>query len=347
MRRRSFLASAPAFLGLLACSGPSHGVEAARRCDPVRLREALDTAARLPRLHALIAAVDGRVVAEQVFRGPGLDEPANIKSASKSVLAALTGAAIARGVLSGPDQRVAPFLRDRFPTTPDPRLERVTVAHLLSMRAGLGSTSGAQYGAWASSPDWVRAALERPFEAEPGGPMIYSTGTSHLLSAVLTRASGRSTLELAREWLGRPLGIEVPAWPTDPQGVFLGGNEMRMSPRSLLAFGELYRNGGLHGASRVLPESWIATSWTSRGRSAWSGDGYGYGWWIRRARGRDVYYAWGYGGQMVFVVPDLGLTAVMTSDPSPAVQGDDYVLRLHDLLDGGLIPAVAGTGTAA
>ena len=66
-------------------------------------------------------------------------------------------------------------------------------------------------------------------------------GSSHLLSAVLTRASGRSTHALAREWLGEPLGIEIPPWPRDPQGIFFGGNDMLMSPRALLRFGELYR----------------------------------------------------------------------------------------------------------
>ena len=75
--------------------------------------------------------------------------------------------------------------------------------------------------------------------------MLYSTGSSHLLSAVLTRASGRSTHDLAREWLAEPLGIELPPWPRDPQGIYFGGNDMLMSPRALLRFGELYGIVGL------------------------------------------------------------------------------------------------------
>lgn len=345
MRRRQLLATGLGLAGLVACGKtPARGQAASaapsatKGLDAALLQAGLAEAATLPKLNALIVARHGRPLAERVFNGPDLDTPVNVKSASKSVLAALVGAGIARGVLTGPDQPVAPLLASRAPPAADPRFRALTVDHLLSMRAGLASTSGANYGAWASSDDWVRFALEQPFVAEPGGAMIYSTGTSHLLAAVLNRAAGRPLLTLAREWLGYPLAIAVPDWPVDPQGLHLGGNEMRLSPRALLAFGELYRNAGVREGVQVLPAAWIETSWIPRGWSAWSGHGYGYGWWIRRSGGRDVFYAWGFGGQMVFVVPALQLTAVMTSDPSPGDR-DDHVVRLHEILDRSIIPA--------
>ena len=347
MKRRDLIGTglgAAVFAGPLSACGQStspalgpdrrtEGLDAATAAETVAL------ARTLPRLHALIVARDGAPLIEQVFRGPQLDTPVNVKSASKSVLAAITGVAIGRGVLSGVDQPVADFLSDRFPANPDPRLSRITVGHLLSMRAGLGSTSGANYGAWVSSRNWVRHALARPFESDPGGTLIYSTGTSHLMSAVLTAAAGQSTLALARAYLGEPLDIAIPSWPADPQGVYFGGNDMRLSPRALLAFGELYRNDGLAGGTRALPEGWVETSWRPRGNSRYTGDGHGYGWWIRRVRDHDVFYAWGYGGQMVFVVPDLRLTVVMTSDPTPVETRDGHVQALHALLADGFIPA--------
>ncbi|TIP96419.1 MAG: 6-aminohexanoate hydrolase, partial [Mesorhizobium sp.] len=70
------------------------------------------------------------------------------------------------------------------------------------------------------------------FDDEPGGAMLYSTGSTHLLSTILTRRTGRSTLELAREWLGPQQGFSITAWDRDPQGIYLGGNQMAMSPRS-------------------------------------------------------------------------------------------------------------------
>jgi CubicO group peptidase (beta-lactamase class C family) len=206
------------------------------------------------------------------------------------------------------------------------------------MQAGLERTSGEFYGRWVSSRNWVRSALSRPFVDEPGGGMLYSTGNSHLLSAMRTRASGKSTLRLAREWLGEPLGITIPAWPTDPEGVYFGGSEMRLSPRALARFGELYRLGGIVDGKRILPASWIEQSWTPRTISPWSGGQYGYGWFIGQAGGHPVRFAWGYGGQMVYVVPDLRLTVVMTSDPSGA-RDSEHIDALHRLLAEGIIAA--------
>jgi CubicO group peptidase (beta-lactamase class C family) len=286
--------------------------------DSGHVAEAVAAAAALPRLHNLIIARHGRVEVERHFRGPGLDEPANVKSVSKSVLSALVGIAIADGHLAGVDQRVAPFFEAYLVGDDDPRKWQITVGHLLSMQSGLAGTSGERYGAWVGSPDWVRSAITRPMVSDPGGQRVYSTGNSHLLSAVLTGATGASTWRYARERLADPLGVRLPQWTADPQGIYFGGNEMRLSPRALLRFGELYRNGGRHDGVQVVAEEWVAASLVPRAASRWSGDGYGYGWFLSRVRGHAMFYAMGYGGQFIFVVPDLELTAVVTSDPSAA-----------------------------
>ncbi|MEP9385969.1 serine hydrolase [Mesorhizobium sp. KR9-304] len=280
----------------------------------------LDRANELGPLRCVIVSLDGGVVAARGYHGGSPDQATNIKSASKSIVSALVGIAIEKGVIEGVDQKVAPILARDLPENPDPRINDITIGNLLSMQAGLGRTSGPNYGRWVSSENWVRAALAQPFDGDPGGAMLYSTGSTHLLSAILTRAGGRSTRELARDWLGPVEGFSIGAWDRDPQGVYVGGNQMAMTPRSLLAFGELYRNGGRNQAGeQVVPEGWIAESWRVRTNSIYSGDGYGYGWFSRRIAGQDVHYAWGFGGQMLYIAPDLGLTVVMTSlsdDPS-------------------------------
>jgi CubicO group peptidase (beta-lactamase class C family) len=320
-------------------TAPPAPARATRGFDRARLAAAERDLAALPQLRSLIVAREGDVAVERALRGPGLDAPVNIKSAAKTVLAAVAGAAVDRGVLRGLDQKIAPILGRRVPAAADPRVREITLEHLLSMEAGLEPTSGRNYGRWVSSRDWLAYALTRPFVAEPGGPMLYSTGTSHILSAVLTAASGRSTLELARAWLGEPLGITVPPWPRDPQGIYFGGNDMLLSPRALLRLGEMFRNGGVHQGRRVLSAAWVADSWRSRGgRSPWTGYTYGLGWWIRTAGAHPVYFAWGYGGQMLYVVPSLALTVVMTSDP--AARGvDGHVQRLHAIIDQAIVPA--------
>lgn len=308
------------------------------------LAETLARAERLPRLHALIVAKDGKPIVERVFRGPSLDTPVNVKSASKTIIDALVGIAIDRGMIKNVNQPILPLLRNRAPGALDPKVATITIDHLLSMRAGLERTSGSQnYGPWVTSPDWIRFALTRPFVDEPGGEMLYSTGNTHMLSAILTDATGADTLELAREWLAKPLGITIPAWPRDPQGVYFGGNEMAVSPRALLQFGEMYRHGGTFEGKRVVPESWIRASWTPLTTDRY-GVGYGYGWFIGEALGEPVYYAWGYGGQMLYVIPSLKLTIVMTSDSSVGSDASGFICALHDLVASGFMPAVMENG---
>jgi CubicO group peptidase (beta-lactamase class C family) len=316
-----------------------------RGLDGAILADTVAQARRLPRIRSLLIRRDGQVLVEERFNGgPPLDRPVNIKSASKSVLSALVGIAIAKGVLTGVDQRVVSVLGNEAPPKADPRLARLTVEDLLTMRAGLERTSGENYGRWVSSRNWVRFALARPFVEQPGGAMLYSTGNTHLLSAMLTRASGRDTHALMRDWLARPLGITIPPWSRDPQGIYFGGNDMLMSPRSLARFGELYRLGGVIDGRRIIPARWIEESWTPRTVSPWSGGQYGYGWFVGTSRGHPLRFAWGYGGQMLFVVPDLKLTVVMTSDPGGA-RDNGHIAALHALLDDGIVPAAKRGGT--
>lgn len=305
------------------------------------LAAVLDRAERLEQLETLIIAQRGEILAERGYRGHRTTSASNIKSASKSVISALIGIAIEKGVIEGVEQPIAELLPGDLPSTPDPRLRQVTVGNLLSMQAGLGSTSGRNYGTWVASRNWVRAALARPFETDPGTAMIYSTGSSHLLSAILTRRTGQSTLQLARQWLAPLEDFAISAWTRDPQGIYLGGNEMAMTSRSLLAFGELYRRGGLSASGeRLLSADWIEASWTPRTRSRYTGHGYGYGWFITELDAEAVRYGWGYGGQMVYVVPGLAMTVVMTSNtmqPSSGAMG--HRDALHRLL-GEIIGAV-------
>lgn len=316
-------------LGLLALL-PLEPAAAALADD--RRESIVERASTLPRSHSLLVAIDGDTVIDEGFRGHGTNETANIKSLSKTLISALVGAAIDRGVIESVDQPMVELLGDRVPANIDPRVNNITVGNLLSMQAGLERTSGGNYGAWVASSNWVADALERPFVAEPGGRMLYSTGNSHLLSAALTEATGRSTLALARDWLGDPLGIAIPPWTRDPQGIYFGGNEMGLTPQALLRFGEMIRQRGRYGGQTVLSSDWIKRSWQPRTRSFFNGDDYGYGWFITRIAGQPVYYGWGYGGQLLYVVPSRAMTVVMTSDPTPPSNGSAYLEKVEALI---------------
>ncbi|WP_141703648.1 serine hydrolase domain-containing protein [Methylobrevis pamukkalensis] len=297
------------------------------------LPQVLEQAEELAPLQTVVVARQGEIIAERGYRGHSPDAATPIMSASKSVVSALVGIAIDKGVFTGPDQRIAPLLVRDLPAAPDPRLQEITIGHLLSMQAGLASTSGPNYGAWIASSNWVRAVLSQPFEDDPGGRMIYSTGSSHLLSALLARATGRSTLDLARDWLGEVPGFSIAGWDRDPQGIHVGGNLMAMTPKSLLAFGEVYRRNGLApDGRRVVSKDWIEASWQPRTASRWTGDDYGYGWFTRTIAGQQVRFGWGYGGQMVYVIPSLEMTVVITSDIEAPAGRSGHRDDLHRLL---------------
>ena len=307
---------------------------------PAALSPILDHAADLTPLRTVLVMKDGERIAARAYHGASLGRAANIKSASKSIIAALAGIAIEKGVLDGPEQKIAPLLRADLPDDPDPRLGEITLGNLLSMQAGLERTSGPYYGQWIASRNWVRAALARPFVDEPGGQMLYSTGSTHLVSAILTRATKRSTLALARDWLGAIEGFSIASWERDPQGIYFGGNQMAMTPASLLAFAECCRNEGRNRAGRqVIPARWLEESWRVRTASRFTGDGYGYGWFTREIGGARAHYGWGYGGQMLYVVPARGMSLVMTSDPGTPSGRTGHRDDLHRLA-GEIVEAV-------
>jgi CubicO group peptidase (beta-lactamase class C family) len=318
---------------LFACMMTSLPVTAAEASEPSSgaLQTLNQQAQALDRLHTVVVAYGGNIIHEHHQGGPGVAAPANVKSLSKTVLAAVTGAAIEAGVIESVEQPMVALL-DSVPSAADPQVNDITVAHLLAQQAGLERTSGSNYGAWVASAHWVNDALTRPFVDRPGGRMLYSTGTSHLLSAALTQTSGESTLTLAQRLLGEPLGIAIPPWPQDPQGIYFGGNDMQLSPRALIAIGELYRNDGMADGQRVLPEGWVEDSWMPRGQSPWTGDGYGFGWFITTLADEHVAYGRGYGGQALYVIPEREMTVVITSDPTPPSPGGQFQQQLNALV---------------
>ena len=149
--------------------------------------DALAVAKDLPRLHSLLVSRRGELVLERYFNGARATRPANVKSASKSIISALVGIAIDRRLIAGVETPIVTYFpelkKDREATK-----QQITIEDLLTMRSGLETTSNRNYGAWVQSRNWVQHALARPLLSAPGTEMDYSTGNSHLLSAILTLA---------------------------------------------------------------------------------------------------------------------------------------------------------------
>ena len=331
---RRLLACALVALVLSAVLGPDGHAQTSP------FAEARRAAAALPRLHTMIVSVRGATALEYYAKGAAATRATNVKSVSKSVISTLVGIAIDRGLIKSVNEPIVRYF-PQLARDPDPRKARITIEDLLTMRSGLVSTSFDNYGSWVGSRNWIDYVLSRPLEADPGTGMEYSTGNSHLLSAILTKATGQSTWGFGQEVFARPLGFTLSRWPRDPQGVFFGGNEMLMTPGQLLALGELYLNRGRRGDRQLLPASWVDASCTGRGRSRFNPDQtYGYGWWLRDFAGRQGCFAWGYGGQYVIVFRDLGLIVVTTSSTVVSDERRDHRRQIFDIVERLILPAV-------
>src|SRR5262245_54314052 len=137
MNMRAFLTTLALFLLSTSIATAQHATQAAHAEDEaLALSQVLDKAEELPSLKTVIVARDGESLAERAYRGNSTTAAANIKSASKTIISALVGIAIDKGVLEGPDQKIAPLLKKDLPANPDPRIEDITIGNLLSMQAG-------------------------------------------------------------------------------------------------------------------------------------------------------------------------------------------------------------------
>lgn len=328
-------------LSIVLCTAPSSAADLESGGADL-FADALAAAEQMPRLHSLLISHEGELVVEKYFNGKKASQTANVKSVSKSWISALVGIAIERGYIDSLDQPIADYYGEILQNEADAAKRSITIGNLLSMQAGLETTSFYNYGVWVLSDDWVRFALEQPMLAEPGTRLLYSTGNTHLLSAILTQATGKSTLQFARDELGEPLGLHIEAWPTDPNGIYFGGNNMEITPRQMLAFGELYLNKGRYNGHQVIPETWVDLSLRPRVESGRQrGRYYGYGWWIRDMAGVPTAYAWGYGGQFILIASNLDLVVVTTSSSIPGRDRRLHIRNLYDVLEARVVaPAV-------
>jgi CubicO group peptidase (beta-lactamase class C family) len=266
----------------------------------------------------------GKLVLEEYFYGYDRDTPHQMRSATKSVVGAVVGAAIAKGAVAL-DDPVLPRLGYATVANPDPRKSAITLRNLLTLQSGLdcndyapGSPGGENqlYG----TPDWIRVMVDLKMVEAPGTVGHYCTGATFLAGRTVEKATGTALPDYAQQHLFAPLGIRRADW-TWNHNLTSANKEfgmMSMRPRDMLKLGMLYANEGRWGNRQVLPAAWIKQSLSSL--STVENTGYGFYWWrmsvpVATADGpRRVYMsaAQGNGGQKIYLVPELDLIAVFT-----------------------------------
>jgi CubicO group peptidase (beta-lactamase class C family) len=278
----------------------------------------------------------GMIVEEAYFNDTDVQFSGNVYSTSKSMLSALVGIALQEGYLESLDQTVGELLPGYFADIDDPAKAEVTLRQMLTMTSGLKWVDDYPNFKAFESEDWIDSVWSYELVDAPGKKFIYHTGLTHTMSAVLTQATGMSTCDFAYEYLFDPLGITVEHWTTDPQGYFMGGTHVFMTPRELAKIGLLYLHEGRWEGEQIVPQAWVKES------TQYSGLGdnpdYGYWWWLDRIGGYRTFKALGHGGQTAFVFPDLDLIVVTTAQPGDA--GRPTMNVIHEVVEEYVIPAV-------
>jgi len=242
-----------------------------------------------------------------------------VHSITKSFVSALIGIAIREGHIEGKDQKMIDLFPDRTIQNLDERKEKITLEHLLTMKSGMEwdewkyaySDPRNHYIQAINSEDPFQYVLDTPMATDPGVTWSYNGGTSHLMSFLVTEATGQDTHDFAKKYLFEPLGITESEWNRDRHGICYGGGNLYLDPRDMAKFGYLYLNGGRWENEQIVPADFVAESVKTHHFFSQS-SGYGYqSWWTYPQQG--VYRAAGLDGQRIYVAPDLDLVVVITS----------------------------------
>jgi CubicO group peptidase (beta-lactamase class C family) len=287
--------------------------------DSQLLTQAISQGENLGFVDCILVIRNGFIVAEKYYNGFRKDTPHNVMSVSKSFLSALTGIALRDGHLDSLELKMLDFFPEYVYPTIDPGKFDITVKHLLMMRAGFDHDQNIYFSVY-NSPNWIKTTIELPLLYDPGTRFAYNTFETHLLSAIITKASGMSTMAFAKKYLLDQMNIVCTQWQQDPQGFYFGGNTMHFTPRDMARLGYLYMHDGSLDSKQIIPTEWVEESIANHSNfnnSTW-GDlddvNYGYLWWLGEIKGQQVFLALGHGGQVILNFPELNMIVVATAE---------------------------------
>jgi CubicO group peptidase (beta-lactamase class C family) len=271
-----------------------------------------------PNLYSILVQQNGAIIYEKYYQGHKENTYTHVFSVTKSVMSALVGIALDKGLIKSLDQPIADFLPDYFPNPDKYNKKEITIRHALTMTSGLTPTDQT-LNRWMASPDWFAYTIDQPKDFPAGQKFSYNTGLTHLLSGVITKASGMSTKDFADKYLFSPLGITNYRWETDPRGYYGGGHLLYLTPRDMTKFGQLYLQHGMWNGLQVVSEKWAEESTRAQIRID-DITSYGYLWWIYSTydsvnkKALPTYAARGLGNQHIIVIPERDLVVTITCD---------------------------------
>lgn len=285
-------------------------------------------------INSIVVVKNGSIVYEHYYNGYQATDVHHVASVTKSVVSALVGIAIDQGYIKSVDQKVLAYFPEYQSADDDFLKKAVTIKHLLTMTAPFpfswkegASRSHEPLDRLRRQKDWVKYSLNLLGQKGQLGQFQYYTAGTHLLSAIITKATGKSMREFANQALFKTLGMrEIPdydmssfsleavfgkgikGWVKDPQGITAGGFGLTLTPRDMARFGLLYLNQGKWEQRHVISETWIADSLRINPNN------YGYLWWLKDENKRFSFSALGAGGNVICCIPEQDLVIAIASE---------------------------------
>jgi CubicO group peptidase (beta-lactamase class C family) len=287
-------------------------------------------------IHGVVVVRHGKLVMERYYKGTPPPESGRtgviefgptvehgVFSISKSVTSLLIGIARGEGRFPDLDAPAIDHLPATYADVAAPDNARITLRDLLTMSSGRDWNERRPYSdpmnaaiQMIRAPDPYRFVLQQPVTFKPGEMFNYSSGDTELLGLVLAHSVGRSIDDYARDKLLAPLGItDFEWWKMPNSGQPFAAAGLRLRPRDLAKLGQLLLTDGQWNGRQVIPKGWVAESTTPRIKAYQLS--YGYQWWLGHTllKDRDLHWTagFGYGGQRLFVQPDLDLVVAVTA----------------------------------
>jgi CubicO group peptidase (beta-lactamase class C family) len=293
---------------------------------------------------SLIVCRNGVIVAEEYtnYKSCGRDSIKNIMSVTKTFTGVLVGIALEKGFIESVDDPISKYLTG-IVTFPDDIKANITIDQLLKMTFGHswnGTSSSSLFEeCFFDSDDNLQYIIDLPLVSTPGTVFNYSDGASHLLSVIISEATGINTSDFAKTNLFDPLGIKKFTWEKDDRGYSLGAAYLRITPSDMVKFGNLILNKGKYNGTQIVPESWIKTMTTAKistNNDVLYGPEYGYQIWLGNSAGKKYFMAMGWGGQFIFILPDHNtvITATCwTSDLSYEEAGEHWTQIIRIIVE--------------
>jgi CubicO group peptidase (beta-lactamase class C family) len=287
--------------------------------DQISLENAFTSARNLNRVKCLIVSCQDTFYKAEFFLPGAETQHHDVMSVTKSVTSLLIGIAINKGFISSVDETIDSYIRPLVNDLDSAR-GQITIKQLLTMTCGLQWSEipgPSEFMQWYHSPDKLLYILNKPFVSVPGESFNYSDGAAHLASVVLSQATNMTASEFAEEHLFTQLGIGDRYWTTDNRGFNYGGVRLHLYPDDMLRLGKLVLNKGKWDKVQIVSEEWIDESTDfqiSTNDIIPYGSSYGYYWWRASGNNYNFFYANGWAGQFIFIIPEISLVIVATTN---------------------------------